>query len=103
MVDGVVGDVLFWTVRRVVGDDHYTVELHNAWVKVYSRMLKVLVPAGVALELKGGSGEVSLSKRDLTSMFIKGSSPKTGVTAGHSTSTTLRGSVYEVTEEEIAA
>ena len=66
-LDAVVGDVLFWTLRKVMGEAYYTLELHKVWVKIYSRMLKTLVPAGVALELKGD--ESTVAKRDVSSMF----------------------------------
>jgi hemoglobin-like flavoprotein len=55
--DGVVGEVLFWAIRSCVGD-LYTFDTHKAWVKIYSRMLKTMVPVAVAHELKDGSAQV---------------------------------------------
>eukprot|EP00401_Gymnodinium_catenatum_P081185 CAMPEP_0117528724 /NCGR_PEP_ID=MMETSP0784-20121206/37461_1 /TAXON_ID=39447 /ORGANISM="" /LENGTH=131 /DNA_ID=CAMNT_0005325017 /DNA_START=314 /DNA_END=709 /DNA_ORIENTATION=- len=54
---GVVGEVLFWAIRNVVGSEAYTFEVHQAWVKLYSRMLKTMVPVAVAHELKDGSAQ----------------------------------------------
>lgn len=51
--DGIVGDVLMWTLRKIMGEEYYTPKLHRIWVKIYSRMLKILIPAGVALEMRG--------------------------------------------------
>ena len=55
--DGMVGEVLFWVMRRVVGDDHYHNRLHQAWVKVYSRMLRTIVPKAISYELQSGLTE----------------------------------------------
>ena len=55
--DGVVGEVLFWTLRNCTGPTVYTHDVHQAWVKVYSRMLKIMVPLAVAHELRDGSGQ----------------------------------------------
>ncbi len=35
----------------------YTYDVHQAWVKIYSRMLKTMVPVAVAHELKDGSAQ----------------------------------------------
>ena len=69
VVDGVVGDVLFWTLRKVTGDAYYTLALHKVWVKIYSRMLKTLVPAGVAHEMRGA--DCVTVKRDVSAMFTE--------------------------------
>eukprot|EP01034_Spumella_vulgaris_P024696 gene24696-31070_t len=42
--NGVVGDVLFWTLKKV---------------KVYSRMLRTIVPVAVSMELKDGSAQLT--------------------------------------------
>ena len=55
--DGLVGEVLFWSIRKCIGTAQYTVEVHEAWVKIYSRMLKTMVPVAVAHELKNGSAQ----------------------------------------------
>eukprot|EP01031_Cornospumella_fuschlensis_P025754 gene25754-31104_t len=54
---GIVGEVLFWSIRACVGVGVYTPELHVAWTKVYSRMLKIMVPIAVAYELKDGKAQ----------------------------------------------
>eukprot|EP00981_Chlorochromonas_danica_P011948 scaffold4358_cov177-Ochromonas_danica.AAC.2 len=51
---GIVGDVLFYTVKRCVGEDHYTDRVHLAWVKIISRMLRTMVPIAVTHELVHG-------------------------------------------------
>lgn len=56
---GVVGEVLFWSIRLCVGASVYTYDVHQAWVKIYSHMLKVMVPLAVAYELKDSSAQTS--------------------------------------------
>eukprot|EP00981_Chlorochromonas_danica_P001062 scaffold243_cov163-Ochromonas_danica.AAC.15 len=52
---GMVGEVLFWAIRQCIGVESYTNEVHQAWVKIYSRMLRTMVPVAVAYELRMGS------------------------------------------------
>lgn len=60
--DGIVGDVLFWTLRRVLGSDYFTPALLRIWIKIYSRMLKSIMPVAVVCELnaekEGANGVV---------------------------------------------
>jgi hypothetical protein len=53
----VVGEVLFWSIRLCTGPTVYTYDVHQAWVKIYSRMLKTMVPLAVAHELRDGSAQ----------------------------------------------
>ena len=48
---GIVAEVLFWTVRRCLGTA-YDKTVHSIWVKVVSRMLKIMVPVAVAYEIQ---------------------------------------------------
>jgi hemoglobin-like flavoprotein len=52
---GIVGEVLFWALKRVLGTEVFDAFLHIAWVKIYSRMLRTMVPVAVAHELQQGS------------------------------------------------
>ena len=56
-IDGMVGEVLFWSLRQVLGPNDYNLNAHRVWIRVYSRMLKVMVPIAVAHELKDGSAQ----------------------------------------------
>lgn len=47
---GLVGEILFYTLRHCLGPA-YTVLVSRAWIKVFSRMLRVIVPKAIALEL----------------------------------------------------
>jgi hemoglobin-like flavoprotein len=50
---GIVGDVLFYSLRKVVGEDAYSREVELAWVKIYSSMLGIIVPLVVEYERTG--------------------------------------------------
>jgi len=69
---GVVGEVLFWTLRRCLGPE-YDTRTHKAWVKIFSRMLSVIVPCAVQFEMSSGEAQekrLSSSKRsDKKRMF----------------------------------
>ena len=52
-IDGIVGEVLFWVMRRCLGEA-YDTPMHHIWVKIVSRMIKIMIPVSVAYELKTG-------------------------------------------------
>lgn len=56
-LDGLVGEVLFWSIRQTIGPTHYTYDVHQAWVKIFSKMLTIMVPVAVAYELADGSAQ----------------------------------------------
>ena len=51
---GLIGTVMFYTLKKCLGAD-YTREVDIAWKKIFSRMLKVIVPLAVDHELKSHS------------------------------------------------
>ena len=51
---GMVGEVLFYTLRKCLGPA-YSVDVSKAWIKVFSRMLRYIVPKAIALELSTSS------------------------------------------------
>lgn len=55
--DGVIGEVLFWSLGTCLGPDAYTLEAHTAWVKIMSRMLSIMVPIAVTYEIFDGSAQ----------------------------------------------
>lgn len=50
----VMGDVLFWTLHVILGGDH-TLAVEQAWICLYSSMLRVVVPIAVAYEYENGA------------------------------------------------
>lgn len=49
-LDGIVGEVLLWSLRRCLGSDSFPAQVQIAWVKIYSRMLRIMVPVAVSYE-----------------------------------------------------
>eukprot|EP01039_Chlorochromonas_danica_P007517 gene7517-8314_t len=47
----VFGDVLFFTLKKVLGPE-YTPIAHGGWVKVYSKLLTIMLPKVIAIEYK---------------------------------------------------
>ena len=61
-LDGIVGEVLFWVLKRCVGARVYSQSVHVAWVKIYSRMLRTIVPVAISYELKGGKSKANIER-----------------------------------------
>lgn len=51
---GVVGEVMFYTMRVVIGEESYDSATHHAWIRIFSRMLSIMVPVAVAFEISTG-------------------------------------------------
>lgn len=49
---GIFGDVLFWTLYHVLPPEAFDGETERAWVKIYSAMLTLIVPAALKCELE---------------------------------------------------
>lgn len=49
-IDSIFGEVLFWTLRHTLGQEVYDAGTHTAWVKLYSRMLDIIIPIVVEYE-----------------------------------------------------
>lgn len=49
---GIVGDVLFHTLRQVLGE-LFSKPAETAWKKIYSTMLRIIVPLAIAYEKNG--------------------------------------------------
>ena len=43
--------MLFWALKKTLGPEIYTPAVHGAWIKIYSKMLTVIVPVAVAYEI----------------------------------------------------
>lgn len=54
---GVVGEVLFYTLHTVLGSEVYNKNAHISWTKIFSRMLKVMVPVAIAYEMNHGRAD----------------------------------------------
>lgn len=63
--DGIVGEVLFWVLRHVLGPTVYTPNVQQAWVKIYCRMIRTIIPVAVALELHEGPAQNQADRSNL--------------------------------------
>lgn len=70
--DGLVGDVLFWSISRCVGQDVYTDDIHQAFIKIISRMLRTMVPAAVRYEMMDDSAQQGRIRRHFISQAMQG-------------------------------
>lgn len=59
---GIVGDVLFWSLHKILGDA-YTRRLEEAWTRTFSSMLRVIVPVAVAFERDDGKFKKAVTAR----------------------------------------
>lgn len=50
---GVIGEVLFWSLQKILGDA-YNRRVEEAWTKVFSSMLRIIVPIAVSFERDAG-------------------------------------------------
>jgi hemoglobin-like flavoprotein len=77
---GIVGDVLFWTLQKCLGPESYDEETERAWIKIYSSMLKHIVPRALHYEKTVGIKSLSrsvISMRAANDSFWKKSQPST--------------------------
>jgi hypothetical protein len=51
-----IGDVMFWTLKTCLGPA-YDGKTHTAWVKIFSKMLKIIVPISISYELKNNTAQ----------------------------------------------
>lgn len=50
---GVIGEVLFYTLQKCLGPNAYTPSVETSWKKVFSVMLRIIVPLAVRYERTG--------------------------------------------------
>lgn len=53
----IIGDVMFWTLGHCLGSA-YNYKTHHAWVKIFSKMLRVMVPISIAFELRNNCSQI---------------------------------------------
>lgn len=70
VLDGVVGEVLFYVLKACLGPTIYIASVHRAWVKVYSRMLTTIVPVAISMELKHNSPALQTRTTEMRSSFM---------------------------------
>jgi hemoglobin-like flavoprotein len=66
-----IGEVMFWTLKHCLGPA-YDGKTHASWVKIFSKMLKIIVPISVSYELKNNSAQL-----ERVAMFHNSKTPQT--------------------------
>lgn len=67
-------------MKHCLGDRYYSQSIHAAWVKIYSRMLKTIVPVAISYELKSGKSKANIerfSSHDMNMFTMNGSAAPT--------------------------
>lgn len=59
--DSIFGEVLFWTLRLTLGTEIYDTVTNTGWVKLYSSLLRIIIPIAVKYE-KGHKDALELSR-----------------------------------------
>lgn len=54
---GIMGESLIWALSKVLGAATFTPAVMTAWIRVYCRMLKVMLPLAVTHELDHGEAQ----------------------------------------------
>ena len=66
---GIVGEVLFWTLHRLLGSQAYNREVEIAWTRIFSSMLRIIVPIAVTFERdQGRSNRASVRRAEKSSV-----------------------------------
>lgn len=73
---GIVGEVLLWSLETCLGPEIFDAATKLAWVKIYSFMLKAIIPVAIAEERKiiaraERSGERDDADEESKSMSIR--------------------------------
>eukprot|EP00981_Chlorochromonas_danica_P008459 scaffold2193_cov179-Ochromonas_danica.AAC.38 len=65
--DGLFGEVLLYAFQQTMGAIAFSPDIYHAWALVYSRILNVVLPIAVKLDLeeKDDDGSVSVDKQNL--------------------------------------
>jgi len=64
-LDGVFGEMLFYALQGTIGFDYYSFEVHQAWVRVYSLILKRMIPVAVGCECQEFQSAIPFTIKDL--------------------------------------
>jgi hemoglobin-like flavoprotein len=66
---GIFGEVLFWTLKIVTGGDVYDSVCHSGWIKIYSKMLEIIIPEVVRYELANKPAIAAFKEKRLKAVF----------------------------------
>jgi hypothetical protein len=63
-------------LKQCLGEDVYNERLHQAWIKVYSRLLEVMIPIALSLEMRKTTFTISSTKMTFARVAERNKSPQ---------------------------
>lgn len=63
---GIIGEVLFWSLKHCLGDS-YDERTNQAWIKIFSYMLKIIVPVSLADEIN----ELNMIRKGIIPAYLQ--------------------------------
>ena len=54
---GIMGEVLLWSLNHVLGPDIFNLACKKAWIRIYSRMIRIMIPLAVHYEIESGEAQ----------------------------------------------
>jgi hemoglobin-like flavoprotein len=82
---GVIGDVLFWSLHIILRD-MYTRKVEKSWLRLFSSMLRIIVPIAVGFERDGGRFKRAAAQRAANSTMFFSTRGRNSVHAGQTNS-----------------
>lgn len=71
IVDGIFGEVLFYILRLTLGED-YDAVAHSGWIKIYSRILRIVIPIAMDYEIANKPTIDSLTTKRVSNLMANG-------------------------------
>jgi hemoglobin-like flavoprotein len=68
---GIFGEVLFWALKVVTGADVYDAVCHAGWIKIYSKMLSIIIPEAVRYELANKPAVTAFKEKRMKAVIAK--------------------------------
>ena len=54
---GIMGESLIWALSKCLGPTVFTPACGRAWVRIFCRMIKIIIPVAVAYEIENGRAQ----------------------------------------------
>ena len=54
---GIMGEVLIWSLNHTLGPSVFTLDCRKAWIRIFCRMIRIMIPSAVQYELENGEAQ----------------------------------------------
>ena len=54
---GIMGEVLLWSLNHVLGPDIFNIACKKAWIRIFCRMIRIMIPLAVHYEIENGEAQ----------------------------------------------